>query len=358
MQEPVLVAQDGIEDVIALMVQETYCDKQNLKTCLFPVPPPEDELHVFAVHVNSPLRPLDPTTTLCLSVLKDETNDEPVPLRWIDPTISIQEGRLVKIEARCAITCGFGYVHMFTHCRLRRRLLDTPMYLDATDLERAKRAIKHMAILDGEPVNQTQPYIRLNASSGSGFSRYPSLKYEKSLQYVPRTSFLLKQASHDISEVESRREGNAEYIPIIRVYAAKMSVSMLVVISVFAMANSGIHLALWDSVFPTNLELKLWRLASLFMTCAIPFGWLLYLPSGLRWSVSPEHFPKLWATGRRLLSDNAMWLYEHMIQIFSLVMYAFVLARLFLLVESFLSLRYMPIGVYYIPNWLQLFPHI
>ena len=32
-------------------------------------------------------------------------------------------------------------------------------------------------------------------------------------------------------------------------------------------------------------------------------------------------------------------------------------ARLYIVVESFISLRKVPIGVYYTPSWLQMIPH-
>lgn len=106
------------------------------------------------------------------------------------------------------------------------------------------------------------------------------------------------------------------------------------------------------------LELRSWRLDSLFMTCAIPFGWLICLPTGLRWSINPKHFPRVWATGRWLLSDGAMFLVEHTVQLFALVMYAFVLARLIFIRGIVSQPSTHANQVYYIPNWLQLFPHI
>jgi hypothetical protein len=40
-----------------------------------------------------------------------------------------------------------------------------------------------------------------------------------------------------------------------------------------------------------------------------------------------------------------------------LVLVAYGCARLYIVIESFLSLRRVPIGVYYTPSWLQMVPH-
>ena len=40
-----------------------------------------------------------------------------------------------------------------------------------------------------------------------------------------------------------------------------------------------------------------------------------------------------------------------------LVLVVYSCARLYIVVESFISLRKVPIGVYYTPSWLQMIPH-
>lgn len=44
--------------------------------------------------------------------------------------------------------------------------------------------------------------------------------------------------------------------------------------------------------------------------------------------------------------------------VFPILYFLFILARLFLVIESFISIRNVPIGVYLVPGWLQMIPHL
>ena len=111
-------------------------------------------------------------------------------------------------------------------------------------------------------------------------------------------------------------------------------------------AYGGIHLSAWNFEFPTSVESMIWRTA-----CFIIIGGffpLLALPSVLR--ITPTL-----ASGRR-----AWW------TLADIVIYGFILllflcyaaARLYLVVESFVSLRQVPIGVYAAVPWVQNIPHV
>lgn len=94
-------------------------------------------------------------------------------------------------------------------------------------------------------------------------------------------------------------------------------------------AYGGIHLAAWGFEFPSPAESLLWKIS-----CLIIMG-LLAMVVLMHWISSMElrHFAYI-----------------------MLILY--VAARIFIVVESFISLRHVPIGVYAAVPWVQNIPHI
>ncbi len=106
----------------------------------------------------------------------------------------------------------------------------------------------------------------------------------------------------------------------------------------------GVHLTAWGFEFPTAAELLWWKVA-----CFIIIGTVSGIVSTSA-MIDPcfrdtNHWPE-----RKTL--------EGLYRIFCISALAvYGCARLYIVVESFLSLRSVPIGVYYTPSWLQIIPH-
>ena len=113
----------------------------------------------------------------------------------------------------------------------------------------------------------------------------------------------------------------------------KPSVSVIFLMSVAGVVFGGIHCAGWFFIFPSNFEAFNWRLCSVFLTCA-PF---LLPPSIYLLKVS---FPVLIP----IIGGDTVMLY--------------VFARLFLLVEAFISLRHLTPGMLALVKWTSFIPHI
>ena len=135
----------------------------------------------------------------------------------------------------------------------------------------------------------------------------------------------------------------------------------------------GVHFSVRNEHFPTSSELLLW-----LISCYILLGTsaLLFLISVsaqilrqiLLWATDfpPEAFENrtpfevlifiLWKSGARdLIGDRYLAYVLFMwVCIFGL---PYTFARLFLVVESFISLRSVPLGVYYTPSWTEYLPH-
>lgn len=101
-------------------------------------------------------------------------------------------------------------------------------------------------------------------------------------------------------------------------------------------AYGGIHLSVWSYDFPTEKERWLWRVASMNVAA---FGWGYLLLA-------------LFSTQLR---HESQWLILIVFFVFVLLCVA---SRIFIVVESFISLRTVPIGVYAAIPWAQYIPHI
>jgi hypothetical protein len=102
-----------------------------------------------------------------------------------------------------------------------------------------------------------------------------------------------------------------------------------------------IHVAGWNLMFPTPIEQKLWRISSLLITTLLP---TIFLPILLApHSQTVETFIQ----NRDLL-----------LQISNLVVgVLYIVARLFLLVEIFRTLLYLPRDAY-VSTWASNVPHV
>ncbi|RSM00461.1 hypothetical protein CDV31_011785 [Fusarium ambrosium] len=103
----------------------------------------------------------------------------------------------------------------------------------------------------------------------------------------------------------------------------------------------GVHLSAWRSTFPSIHEEILWKVSCIYIAAVLPVYFIIgpAMSDVAFWS-GPETFT---AVG--------------MSTVISLVLLAYGVARVFIIVESFISLRLVPLGVYISPTWVQMFPH-
>ncbi|KAJ3468158.1 hypothetical protein MRS44_002223 [Fusarium solani] len=103
----------------------------------------------------------------------------------------------------------------------------------------------------------------------------------------------------------------------------------------------GVHLSAWRSTFPSIYEQILWKVSCIYIAAVLPVYFIIgpAMSDVAFWS-GPETFT---AVG--------------MSTVISLVLLTYGVARVFIIVESFISLRLVPLGVYISPTWVQMFPH-
>ncbi len=104
-----------------------------------------------------------------------------------------------------------------------------------------------------------------------------------------------------------------------------------------------IHVASWNVRLPSNIELWLWRGSTLYCSTAIPTFLFVMFLAGLfaAWSWIEE------TTLKNIIS---------LVEGISLLIY--LIARLYMIVEVFLSLRTLPCSAYEEVQWSSFVPHI
>ena len=106
----------------------------------------------------------------------------------------------------------------------------------------------------------------------------------------------------------------------------------------------GIHLAAWDYPFASKTEQWLWKIACLATIGTMPIHALIRTI----WDhlhIKEERFPEImW---------QILWW-----SLFIARMGFYGLARLYIVVEAFISLRHVPIGAYATIPWVQAIPHV
>jgi hypothetical protein len=117
-----------------------------------------------------------------------------------------------------------------------------------------------------------------------------------------------------------------------------------------SMAFGGIHAAAWHSYFPSKVESKIWRISSVYISS-----------SGLLWCIInvlaklSKSFDDYW--NRTVLPHPPFARSKALVGCCAVCGAMYVFARLYLVVEAFVSIRKLPVAAYETPNWAQLIPH-
>ena len=123
----------------------------------------------------------------------------------------------------------------------------------------------------------------------------------------------------------------------------------LLILVVLSLVYGGIHLATWNFAFPSKTEHLLWKIACIDIMATVPIGVLCL--AGLDSSIS------LWKSSRN--SIRVAYSYKRLFTaIFYVLSVPYALSRIYLVVESLIGLRHVPIGVYAAVPWVQAIPHV
>ena len=101
------------------------------------------------------------------------------------------------------------------------------------------------------------------------------------------------------------------------------------------------------TIFRTKIEEYLWKMSAISLAASGPIG-VCVIFIFRSWKIEREYDMSL---GRFLLTSLLMFLLPA-------VGVVYVVARVYLIAESFINLMYLEASVFVVPNWLQYFPHI
>ncbi|UPK92651.1 hypothetical protein LCI18_003586 [Fusarium solani-melongenae] len=117
----------------------------------------------------------------------------------------------------------------------------------------------------------------------------------------------------------------------------------------------GVHLTAWNWTFPTYTEDLLWKVSCFCVAVALPgffcASWVLVGITAILHSLVKPCFG--------LRKKWALRAFEDPLRVYSAcVAIIYVCCRIFIVVEAFVALRQVPVGVYISPSWVQMVPHI
>ncbi|KAK0710086.1 hypothetical protein B0T26DRAFT_861322 [Lasiosphaeria miniovina] len=136
-----------------------------------------------------------------------------------------------------------------------------------------------------------------------------------------------------------------------------LGLELLIVLVVCALAYGAIHAAAWNDHFPSGHELVVWKTSCVYVATCGPVAatlWLVFFSDAV--------LDKETIKGEIGCSGNHwFWISWIQIGLFFLAFPAavfYVLARIYLVVEAFVSLRSLPSGAYSSTEWTQYLPHL
>jgi hypothetical protein len=118
----------------------------------------------------------------------------------------------------------------------------------------------------------------------------------------------------------------------------------LLTFAVVGLLYGGIHASSWNGHFPSLVEQTMWRVSVCIVGGGgfiISSGWILSKPSVEGWSGGIA----------------TIFMYSYLIW-FGILVLGFFVSRIYLVVEAFISIRSLPLGVYSTVNWVVFSPHI
>ena len=119
-------------------------------------------------------------------------------------------------------------------------------------------------------------------------------------------------------------------------------------VMVFGLALAATHLAAWSYPFPTSIEAWMWRAASIFLG----LGPIFYCALGHVMYSWTEVEPPPDKRQRYFVINTCLAI------AILLVIFTYAIARAYMVVEVFLSLRAAPRGIYQTPDWTKYWFHI
>lgn len=132
-------------------------------------------------------------------------------------------------------------------------------------------------------------------------------------------------------------------------------------------AYGGLHITAWNFQFPSSQEQILWRIASLNLIGTGALGTILFFiwnRDGNHDSLDPPRQATIAQGGpiRKCAEQTAKFFYRAVLLLSILLLIvlgiAYLVSRIYIVLESFICIRHLPIGVYAVNPWTSYIPHL
>ena len=184
--------------------------------------------------------------------------------------------------------------------------------------------------LYNEPFHKFQkPLISIDRLALDCILRYPAV-LGLSLKDGLNPRYVLPEATNWIGESSLRR-------------IHRHNIKRWLLLSLASCIFGGLHLFAWESSFVSQTEQGLWRVSALYITSMGALAGVYVIANEI---IELQKFCAPFFVLR--------FVYEACISVLPL---CYLGARIFLIVEAFISLRDLPVEAYQTPNWTQLIPH-
>jgi len=214
------------------------------------------------------------------------------------------------------------------------------------DITRWKRIISAIERREG-PIRQVQRF-----ASDEHFIRYPDCYYHQAFSRRPDNVHQIdrERITHYRTHYQQPADFYREMLdPFSLAYFILTTEVLLSLILALPAAYGGIHLAVANFGFPSAPESLCWRISSIYTIVALPGIMLWSFVLGILFQrLVWKHLNGGEVKFVRFLLNLPSWT----------LLIGYIVARTYLVVESFASVRAEPIGVFWTPAWLHMIPHI
>ncbi|KAF4784190.1 hypothetical protein HER10_EVM0005233 [Colletotrichum scovillei] len=325
--QTITVESEEIKNALAFMIQCQFCHLQNETAILYP-DRGDDRPMVPRIVAKRSFGKQDPRSSRC-EVATDQQGEH-LPVQWITPTADD-----VRISEGQALSCGVGYLHIgLVLGREKSRLAEErSILLNASDITRTERATYSQCFVLGGNIRETLSIFQ------DSFSHPADGGADEGMGSTTEVfRFILSVIGEELTWYNLLRTG------------------------IFPIIYGGIHLSAWNYDFASRQEEIMWKVSCLIIVGFIPwvglyFLFFAYVGRPLRVYIDPDLLAEEvqkspLSVGSRMAG---ICILGFTVSLFAAVHF---FARVFIVVEAFISLRQVPIGVYSMPSWIQMIPHL
>jgi hypothetical protein len=119
------------------------------------------------------------------------------------------------------------------------------------------------------------------------------------------------------------------------------------------LAYGGLHLVAWNAPFPSQREQLLWRISAAYLVATGPFVIVAFASVGITNRVNSRD-----SSAHFVIAILGFPILVAIVAAFVVCCLAYPVARIYLIVECFISMGRLPDSVYRVQSWSQYVPHI